>query len=75
MARWKVSWANVVPGDGETLGEGEVVGEGDTVTVGEGETVAEGDTLTEGVGDGGGALVWMASASLLANSSVNQMRF
>src|ERR1051326_2988950 len=67
LARWKVSCAMVVPGDGEGVGETVLVGDG--VFVG----VVVGDLPTVGVG--GGTFVCVATASLLANSSVNQMRF
>ena len=54
-------------GDGVTVGEGDIVGEGEGVTPG------DGDILGDGVGVG--TLFCAATASLLANSSVNQMRF
>ena len=54
-------------GDGVTVGDGDKVGEGDGVTPG------DGDMLGDGVGVG--TLFCTATASLLANSSVNQMRF
>ena len=54
-------------GDGVTVGEGDIVGEGEGVTPG------DGDILGDGVGVG--TLFCTATASLLANSSVNQMRF
>ena len=51
-------------GDGVTVGEGDIVGEGEGVTPG------DGDILGDGVGVG--TLFCAATASLLANSSVNQ---
>ena len=56
-------------GDGVTVGDGDKVGEGEGVTPGDGEI------LGDGVGVGVGTLFCTATASLLANSSVNQMRF
>ena len=57
------------------LGDG--LGDGEGVTVGEG--LGDGDGVTPGDGDvlgvGEGIPFCMASASLLANSSVNQIRF
>ena len=54
-------------GDGSTVGDGDKVGDGDGVTPG------DGDMLGDGIGVG--APFCTAFASLLANSSVNQIRF
>src|ERR1700694_5379826 len=71
LARWKVSCARVVPGEGE--GEGDTVGEG--VTVADEVAVGVFVGVLPIVGEGGGTFAWVATASLLANSSVNQIRF
>src|ERR1700722_17235661 len=60
LARWKVSCARVVPGDG--------VGVGGTVAVFVGVLVGVFVGVLPIVGVGGGTFVWVATASLLANS-------